>query len=167
MTSKVGTASILGEIRHTQDLIAAVAIGKIRPGHIPPEIDSPSVRALVAAIVDNPHKNNRHPYATRASSGGVARFIFSNANSGFAPPLHQLPGPKGIEDWMRRGKLHAGTCKACGAKIIIVEVSVGGKFGFLAIEDGEVRLANIEESDFLPTRRRFDPKEIFGAPKRR
>ena len=70
MTSKVGTASTLGGIEHTDDLIAAVKSGRISLGNIPPELDSPAVRALVEAIRSNPEG----PYVALISPGKEAKF---------------------------------------------------------------------------------------------
>lgn len=173
MTSKVGTASALGEIRHTQDLIAAIAEGKVKPGSIPPELDKPSIRTLVAAILRDPHKPRREPYTTKPVAYGViARFTLMNANSGIAPPVGELPGPKSIQSWMNRGKLHAESCKDCGAPTAVIEVRVGGiggKIGYISVEDGKVVLSpegHLTEADFLSPQKKRDLYSL-GPAKRR
>lgn len=175
MTKEVGTASASCEIKHTQDLIAAIASGIIRPGKIPSNFDKPSIRTLVEAMYNNPHKSIHEPYTAQIAAGNVVKFtIVANANGGIAPPITQLPGPERLVKWIERVKIHTEKCRAlgCSERVVIIEVKVGGKIGFLSIEDGQIRLdpPTLTEDDFLPTKRSaqgFDPTTIFGRPKPR
>lgn len=133
MTNKVGAASALGRIEHTEDLIAAVMSGRVNPENIPPELDSPAVRALVEAIRGNPNG----PYVALISPGKEAKFDIE-------------PGA---------GKCRG--CGASIA-IIYVSVGNKPGWLAVEDETVRIDPPTLTQEDFRPNPVKFDPKFTFG-----
>lgn len=151
----------VSQIKHTQDLLVAIASGEITPDTEFQLTDTQSageivvVKALVRAIYDNPHKAPEEPYFTQRSDGVAVKFSpLDKKKKPFAPSIYQLPGTKEIMAKWIEEKLYSEPCSKCGKPTLVLTVSIGSERGYLSWECGKVRLDFLTLADFLSSRER-------------